>query len=59
MLDTFFLNKKNVEMPKKIESLTNKLIKSIENLEISINYEYFEINEYKYVRNLAEEAIKI
>ena len=54
-----FLNKKNVEMPKRIENLTKKLMKAIEDLEISINYEYFEINEYKYVRNLAEEAIKI
>lgn len=54
-----YLNKKSVEMPKKIENLAKKLIKSIENLEITINYEYFEINDYKYVRNLAEEAIKI
>lgn len=54
-----YLNKKNVEMPNKIESLAKKLIKDIENLEITIKYEYFEINEYKYVRNLAEEAIKI
>ncbi len=54
-----FLNKENVEMPKRIENLTKKLIKSIENLEMSINFEYFEINEYKYVGNLAKESIKI
>ena len=54
-----YLNKEKVEMPKKIESLAKNLIKDIEKLEITIKYEYFEINDYKYVRNLAEEAIKI
>ncbi|MDV4152698.1 ribonuclease H family protein [Clostridium sp. AL.422] len=54
-----YLKMKNVEVPRKIEDLIDKILKESEKLKITINYEYFEANEYKYVRNLAEEAIKI
>ena len=52
------LNRKNVEIPNRIEELTKELIKKVHKLEFKVNYEYFEVNEYKYVRNLAEEAMK-
>lgn len=54
-----YLNKKNVKIPNKIEISMRKLMELTKNLEIVINYEYFEVNEYKYVRNLAEEALEI
>ena len=54
-----YLNKNNVEIPRNVVELTNNLIKLVENLKFKVNYEYFEVNEYNYVRNLAKEALKI
>lgn len=54
-----YLNKKNVELPMKTKELIEKNLEILENNKISIKYEYFEVNDYVYVRNLAEEAIKV
>lgn len=54
-----YLNKKSVEIPKRAEVLIEKLINYLDSLKFSIKYEYLEGNEYKYVRSLAEEALKV
>lgn len=54
-----YLNKKNVKLPMKAETLLEKILEILDTAKISIKYEYFEVNDYVYVRNLAEEAIKV
>lgn len=54
-----YLNNKNVELPMTTKELLEKNLEILDNAKIIIKYEYFEVNDYVYVRNLAEEAIKV
>lgn len=54
-----YLNGKKHEVSLGTEILVNRLKSIIKSLEISIYYEYFEVNDYNYVRTLAEDALKI
>jgi len=54
-----YLNSRNIRIPERIEGLIENLIKSVEDFKFEINYEYFEVSDYTYVRSLAEEALKV
>ncbi|GAA0086175.1 hypothetical protein UT300007_26140 [Clostridium sp. CTA-7] len=54
-----YLNGNKLYLNPSTEILVNKLINFIETLEICIYFKYFEVNEYNYVRTLAEDAINL
>lgn len=54
-----YLNGNKVEVSPSTEILVNRLSSIVESLGISIYYEYFEVNDYNYVRTLAEDALKL
>lgn len=47
----------DIEINSRTEILLSNLKNLIRTLRLDINFEYFEVNEYNYVRNLAEEAL--
>lgn len=48
---------KEIEINSRTEILLSNLKNLIKTLRLDINFEYLEVNEYNYVRNLAEEAL--
>ena len=54
-----YLNGREHEVSPGTEVLANRLNNLVEGLGIRIYYEYFEVNEYNYVRTLAEDALKL
>lgn len=54
-----YMNNKIIDIPIRIKPIIRNLMEFTEKLKLSINYEYLEVNDYKYVRNLAEEALRI
>lgn len=53
-----YFNGKDIEVNSRTEILLSNLNNLIKILKIDIYFEYFEVNEYNYVRNLAEEALR-
>ena len=54
-----YMNSMNIELPKNAKLTIEKLVKLIDDVEINIKFEYFDGNEYKYVKNLAVDALGI
>lgn len=54
-----YMNSMNIELPKNAKLIIEKLVKLIDNVEVNIKFEYFDGNEYKYVKNLAVDALGI
>lgn len=54
-----YLNGKKVDINSGTEYLLSKLKNIVNNLKVSLRFEYFEVNDYNYVRTLAEDAINL
>ncbi|MCR1952647.1 MULTISPECIES: reverse transcriptase-like protein [Clostridium] len=54
-----YLNGRKLDVSPGTEILVNRLNNLMKNLKISIYYEYFEVNDYNYVRTLAEDALEL
>lgn len=54
-----YMNNKIIEIPSKLKPIIKSLVELTENIKIDIYYNYYDIYEYRYVRNLAEEALSM
>lgn len=52
-----YFKENDIEINSRTEILLSNLKNLIKTLRLDINFEYLEVNEYNYVRNLAEEAL--
>jgi hypothetical protein len=54
-----YLNEKHIDISASTEMLVDKLKIFIKSLKLNVNFEYFDVSEYSYVRSLAEDAIEL
>ncbi|MBD7915364.1 hypothetical protein H9660_09410 [Clostridium sp. Sa3CUN1] len=54
-----YINNMNIEIPINAKLIMKKLVKLIKDIEVDIKFEYFEGTEYKYVKNLAIDALEV
>ena len=54
-----YMNGIYIELPKKTKLIIEKLVKLIESVMVNIRFEYFDGNEYKYVKSLAVDALGV
>lgn len=54
-----YMNGMNIEVPKNTKLIIEKLVKLIDEVKVDIKFEYFDGNEYRYVKSLAVDALGI
>lgn len=54
-----YMNGMNIEVPKNTKLIIEKLVKLIDEVKVNIKFEYFDGNEYRYVKSLAVDALGI